>query len=163
MRFHVEHRFAGPADAVIVLLADPDFHRQLDLPDVELVDVDDTRSDGDRCHLFIRYNFVGHLDPFVRQLLGGRALTWRQELRLDRTDGTGQLTFQADASPQKLHGSADITIDDDDGGSLRRLDGTLAVRVPLIGGRAERAIAPGLVRRLDIEARALDEHLRSSS
>lgn len=160
MRFSAEHRFTWPVDAVVGLLVDPDFHRQLDLPDVELVDVDDSHSDGDQCHLLLRYRFVGDLDPIVRQLLSGRALTWRQELRLDRADGTGRLSFQADASPKRLHGAADLTIEGRDGGALRRLDGQLVAKVPLIGGRAERDIVSGLLRRLDVEAEALDARLR---
>jgi Protein of unknown function (DUF2505) len=156
MRFRAEHRFTAPVDAVIGLLVDPDFHRQLDLPDVELLDVDDSHSEGDQSHLVLRYRFVGQLDPFARQLLGGRALTWRQELHLDRADGTGRLSFQADASPKRLHGAAELTIESHDGGTLRRLDGELVAKVPLIGDRAERSLVSGLQRRLDIEAQALD-------
>jgi hypothetical protein len=33
--------------------------------------------------------------------------------------------------------------------------------VPVIGGNAERRIVPGLLRRLDIEADALDRRIRS--
>jgi uncharacterized protein DUF2505 len=161
MRFHAEHRFAGPVDAVVALLVDPEFHRQLELPDVELVDVDDAGSEGDQRHLRLRYRFVGSLDPIARRLLGGRDLTWRQDLRLDRADGTGRLSFEADADPKKLHGSADVTIEASDGGAVRRLDGQFTVAVPLIGGRAERSIVPGLLRRLDIEAEAVDRRLRS--
>jgi hypothetical protein len=161
MRFHAEHQFAGPVDAVVGLLVDPGFHRELDLPDVELVEVDDSQSQGDQRQLLLRYRFVGDLDPFARQLLSGRRLTWRQELRLDRAAGTGRLSFQADADPKRLQGSADVVIEGRDGGALRRMDGKLEARIPLIRGRAERSIVAGLLRRLDIEAQALDDRLRS--
>ena len=39
------------------------------------------------------------------------------------------------------------------------VDGELVVDVPLVGAMAERRIVPGLLRRLDIEAAAVDEHL----
>ena len=44
-----------------------------------------------------------------------------------------------------------------DGGSRsqRRITGDLRVRIPVIGGSAERRIVPGLVRRLDVEASAV--------
>src|SRR5690606_18728812 len=138
------HRFAGPVEAVVALLADPAFHRSLQLPDVELLSLDD--RDG---HLRCRYRFVGSLDPIARRLLAGRDLTWQQDLRVDPS-GTGSLSFRADADPRKLHGSASFAIEPKDGGSRRRLDGQLVVAVPLIGGRAERSIVPGLLRRLDI-------------
>jgi Protein of unknown function (DUF2505) len=111
--------------------------------------------------LRLRYDFVGHLDPLARRLLGGRRLTWLQELRLDRTSGAGRLTFAAEAEPRRLHGRADVVIESDDGGTRRTLDGELVVEVPVVGRNAERRIVPGLLRRLDIEAAALDEHLRS--
>jgi Protein of unknown function (DUF2505) len=160
MRFAAEHRFAAPADAVIAGLTDPEFHRGLQLPDLKLLDVD-VQLDQSETVLRLRYDFVGHLDPLARRLLGGRQLTWLQELRLDGS-GTGRLTFAAEADPRRLHGRADVTIEPDDGGTRRTLDGELVVEVPVVGRNAERRIAPGLLRRLDIEAAALDQHLRSA-
>lgn len=89
MRFHAEHRFAAPVGAVVGLLVDSDFHRQLELPDVDLMEVVDSRTEGDQSRLRVRYEFVGHLDPIGKRLLGGRDLTWLQELQLDRTTGSG--------------------------------------------------------------------------
>jgi Protein of unknown function (DUF2505) len=111
--------------------------------------------------LRLRYDFVGHLDPLARRLLGGRRLTWLQELRLDRATGGGRLTFAAEADPRRLHGRADVVTEPDDAGTRRTLDGELVVDVPIVGGNAERRIVPGLLRRLDIEAAALDQRLRS--
>jgi hypothetical protein len=159
MRFHAEHRFAAPVEAVVALLVDPDFHRQLDLPDVSLREVDGS-TDGDRSRLTLRYGFVGSLDPIARRLLAGRDLTWRQELDIDRSTGAGRLSFRAEADPQRLHGTAGVSFAPAGAGSVRVLDGQLVVAFPLVGGRAERQILPGLVRRLNLEAEALDEHLR---
>ncbi|MGH9228519.1 MAG: DUF2505 domain-containing protein [Acidimicrobiales bacterium] len=160
MHFVAEHRFAAPVEAVIAGLTDPAFHRELQLPDLRLLDVDD-RTNQTETVLRLRYDFVGHLDPFARRLLGGRRLTWLQQLRLDRASRAGQLTFEAEADPRRLHGRADIALVPDDGGTRRTLDGELVVAVPVVGGSAERRIVPGLLRRLDIEAKALDQRLRS--
>jgi hypothetical protein len=160
MRFAAEHRFVASVDAVIAGLTDPEFHRWLQLPDLKLLDVD-VRPNQSETVLRLRYDFVGHLDPLARRLLGGRRLTWLQELRLDRTSGAGRLTFAAEAEPRRLHGRADVVIESDNGGTRRTLDGELVVEVPVVGRNAERRIVPGLLRRLDIEAAALDEHLRS--
>ena len=161
MQFHAEHRFAAPADEVMALLVDPAFHRQLQLPDLQLLEVDSVTEDH-RSHLSLRYDFVGQLDPVAQRLLGGRRLTWLQELRLDRTTGTGRLSFRADAAPQQLHGAAEVVVQPSEDGAVRRVEGKLVVAVPLIGGKAERRIVPGLLRRLDIEAHALDDRLRSA-
>jgi hypothetical protein len=160
MHFAAEHRFAAPVGAVIAGLTDPAFHRGLQLPDLKLLDVD-VHPNQSETVLRLRYDFVGHLDPLARRLLGGRRLTWLQELRLDRASGGGRLTFAAEADPRRLHGRADVVIEPDDGGTRRTLDGELVVEVPVVGGNAERRIVPGLLRRLDIEAAALDQRLRS--
>jgi hypothetical protein len=160
MHLAAEHRFGAPVDAVIAGLTDPDFHRGLRLPDLQLLDVD-VHPNQSETVLRLRYDFVGHLDPLARRLLGGRRLTWLQELRLDRATGGGTLTFAAEADPRRLHGRADVVIEPGDGGTRRTLDGELVVDVPIVGGNAERRIVPGLLRRLDIEAAALDQRLRS--
>jgi Protein of unknown function (DUF2505) len=160
VHFAAEHRFAAPVDAVIAGLTDPAFHRELQLPDLKLLDVD-AHSNQSETVLRLRYDFVGHLDPGARRLLGDRRLTWLQELRLDRVGGTGRLTFEAEADPRRLHGRADVVLAPDDGGTRRTLDGELTVAVPVVGRSAERRIVPGLLRRLDIEAAELDEWLRS--
>jgi Protein of unknown function (DUF2505) len=160
MRFAAEHRFASPVDAVIAGWTDPAFHRELQLPDLRLLDVDGHTNETETV-LRVRYDFVGHLDPLARRLLGGQRLTWVQELRLDPDSGAGRLTFQAEADPRRLHGSAAVTLEPSGGGTRRRLDGELVVAVPMVGSSAERRIVPGLLRRLDIEAAALDRRLGS--
>jgi Protein of unknown function (DUF2505) len=161
VRFVAEHHFAAPVEAVVAGLLDPAFHRELELPDLRLLDVVDGRAEGSQSRLRLRYEFVGHLDPIARRLLGGRQLTWVQELRLDRRNGTGGLSFESEADPRRLHGAADVALARSDGGSARRIDGELVVAVAVVGGQAERRIVPGLLRRLDIEARALDDRLRA--
>ncbi|MGH9216107.1 MAG: DUF2505 family protein [Acidimicrobiales bacterium] len=160
VRFAAEHRFDAPVDAVVAGLTDPAFHRELQLPDLKLLDVD-THANQAEAVLRLRYDFVGHLDPFARGLLGDRRLTWLQELRLDPSTGAGRLTFEAEADPRRLHGRAAVALEPSGGGTRRRLDGELVVAVPVVGSRAERRIVPGLLRRLDIEADALDRRLRS--
>lgn len=162
MRFRAEHRFVAGVEPVAALLVDPTFHRQLALPDLALLDVIEAGTVGDEAVLRLRYEFVGHLDPVARRLLGGRRLTWRHELLLDLASGSGRLAFAAEADPRRLHGEAAITLRPRDGGSERTVDGELVVDAPLVGGMAERRIVPGLLRRLDIEAAAIDEHLARS-
>ena len=164
MRFQAEHDFDGPADRVAALLTDPDFHRHLELPDLSRPEIVAARGDGDTAHLQLRYEFVGQLDPIASRLLGGRRLTWLQDLDLDRATGAGRLRFAAEADPKRLRGRADFTLrpaPGDAGRSVRRLDGELVVALLGVGGMAERRIVAGLQRRLDLEAAALDRQLRA--
>jgi len=152
MRFEVEHVFPGSVAAVAGVLLDSSFHCALALPDLSLPEVLEHTSGM----LRLRYEFVGSLDPIARRVIGGRKLTWIQELRLDSGSGAGTLSFSAEADPKKLYGSADVALVAIDGGQTRRtVAGDLFVKVPLVGGTAERKIVPGLVRRLDVEADAV--------
>ena len=159
MRFRAEHRFDGSADAVAALLVDADFYQGLDLPDLSRPEVLQSGSDGEHPLLRLRYEFVGRLDPFARRLLGGHRLAWIQVVRLEPSARSGELTFTAAADPKRLHGSAQFTLEEEDGRCARRLSGEVVVAVPLIGPPAERKIVPGVLRRLDIEAEAVNARL----
>ena len=160
MRFHAEHRFHGAPDGVAVLLVDPDFYAALVLPDLSQPAVLDQQSEGQHAKLRLRYEFVGHLDPMARRLLGPRRLAWVQEIDLDRESEAGTLHFYGEADPKRLHGSADFVLTADGTGTYRRLTGELVVAIPVIGSRAERQILPGVLRRLDIEATTLDKRFQ---
>lgn len=156
MRFRVEHEFPGSLLEVAEILCDPAFHTMLDLPDLSRPEVVEHTVSASERILRLRYEFVGHLDPIARRLLAGRKLTWVQELRLDTTTGVGRLSFAAEAEADRMYGSASVTLQTlDDAHTHRKVEGDLFVRVPVVGGTAERRIVPGLVRRLDVEADAL--------
>ena len=156
VRFRVEHEFPGPPVAVAEVLCDSAFHVALDLPDLSRPEVVEDDAIGSARLLRLRYEFVGHLDPIARRLLAGRRLTWIQELQLDTGSGRGRLSFAAEAEAKKLYGAAAVVLADlGDGRARRTVDGDLYVKVPVVGGTAERRIVPGLVARLAVEAAAL--------
>jgi hypothetical protein len=159
MRFQAEHWFPASVGAVADLLVDADFHRGLSLPDVELLDVVEHRVDGDDGVLSLRYAFVGRLDPVAQRLLGGQRLTWTQQLGVDRATGDGRLAFAVDGSSGRLRGAADFTLQPHGEQTVWELRGELRVRVPLVGGTAERHIVAGLLERLELEARHMTDRL----
>ena len=159
MRFHAEHPFHAAQDAVVGVLADPAFALGLTLPDLSQPELLEATDDGDRALIRLRYEFTGSLDPMAQRLLGSGRLAWIQEATVDRSRCSGTLSFEAERDPRRLHGRADFIVQASDTGSVRRLDGELVVAVPGIGRMAERRIVPGLLRRLDIEAQAVDDEL----
>ena len=108
----------------------------------------------------LRYTFVGPLDPIAHRLIGTNPLAWTQELRIDRRTGSGALHFEAELDPSRLHGTGDFVLVEASDGTVLRFDGDLMIGIPGIGRLIERQILPLLLRRLDIEAKALDEYLR---
>ena len=164
MRFAAEHRFHGSPAAVAAILADPGFYVGLKLPDLSQPDVLDQRTEGDTAVLRLRYLFLGSLHPVARRLLGKRQLAWVQEVKVNGVTGSGEITFQAEAEPKRLHGSANftlqpVTLPSGETGTLQQLTGEVVVAVPVVGARAEKQIVAGLQRRLDIEAASLDDRL----
>jgi hypothetical protein len=161
VHFEVEHEFPAPPAAVADVLCDPAFHTQLDLPDLSRPEVVTSSVEGTTRVLFLRYEYTGQIDAIARRIVGNRKLTWMQELRLDTQSLAGTLSFSAEQDERRLNGKAEVAITPVAGGlrSSRRIAGDLHVRVPLVGGTAERRIVPGLVRRLDVEAAALSSRL----
>lgn len=146
---------------MVAVLADPAFYLELQLPDLSLPELLEFRTAGDHSVVRLRYEFEGSLDPFARRLLGRHRLAWIQQVDIDHVAQGGDLTFNSEADPRRLHGSARFAVAASGEGSLRTLAGELVVAVPLVGSRAEGHIVPGLIRRLDMEAQALDDRLRS--
>jgi Protein of unknown function (DUF2505) len=169
VRFSVEHRFAAPLHAVEHSMTDPDFFAELrNLPGVEAPVLLDRRERPGSVELDVRYVFSGDLPSVARRVLGRGELAWVQRSTVDlerhRTDFTIVPEAHADlltcagvyllrAAPPLPAGGAEET--------ARTISGELRVRVPLLGGRAERAIVSGLVERLDAEAEALRRWLAS--
>jgi Protein of unknown function (DUF2505) len=164
VHFESDHEFPAPGADVAAVWCDPDFHTRLDLPDLSRPEVVAREVDGAIRVLRLRYEYIGQLDPIARRIVGGRKLTWIQELRLDTASCTGSLSFSAEEEPRKVNGTADVAIVTvDDARSRRRIAGDFHIRIPVVGGTAEKRIVPGLLRRLDVEAAALAQELRARS
>jgi hypothetical protein len=161
VRFSAEHDFGGSRAEIVDILCDPEFQDRLDLPDLSRPEVLAHDVDGTTRVVRLRYEYTGQLDPAARKIIGNRALTWIQELRVDTASYTGTLTFSAEQGGDRLGGDATVALTTNDGDehTRRSIAGDLRVRVPLIGGAAERRIVPGVVRRLDVEAAAVEDEL----
>ncbi len=153
------HHFGASPAAVRAAMVDREFYAHLFLPDLEPPVVVDRRETGDRVELRLRFAFTGRLDPIARRIVGGDRVSWIQELLLDGTACELRVHPEARRIPVTCSGRFVLAPQGD--GCRRTLDGELRVKVPLIGAQAERALAPGITRRLDLEAVALDGYLNS--
>lgn len=162
--FNAEHRFLAPPDAVAAGMTDEGFVAGLVLHDVATPEVLDRVEDADGVTLQARYRFVGSLDPLARRILGGDRISWVQEVRVDPLKRAGMLTVRSDVRADRLQCQGGYRLEPvDGGGTARVLHGSLSIKVPLIGGRAEGHILPGLLSRIDDEAAALERWLVSRS
>jgi hypothetical protein len=160
VHFETDHAFPADPASVIAVFCDPEFHTGLDLPDLSRPDVVESTVDGATRVLRLRYGYVGELDGIAKRIVGDRPLTWIQDLRVDTTSLAGTLSYSADGDAGRLNGEGRVTFTATEGGGCaRRIVGELRVRIPVVGGRAERAIVPGLLRRIDVEAAALTAEL----
>jgi Protein of unknown function (DUF2505) len=162
VRFHAEHTIHGTPAQVAGVLSDPDFYQRLELPDLGAPELLAHEDSAGSALIRLRYTFTGSLDPIARRLLGNQQLAWIQEVRIDATKRSGALTFGAERDPKRLHGQATFVLEPVGDDTLRRMDGELVVAVPVIGRTAERRIVPGILRRLDIEAQAVDASIGRS-
>lgn len=154
-RLTAEHHFPAPLSAVERALVDRAFYEQLRLPDVGPPEVLVHDVDDARARVELRLTYTGQLDPLGQRVVGGRAIAWVQRIELDLDAHRGLLTVALDGQRERLHCRADMTFTDADGTTVRRLAGDLSIKVPLVGGLAERKVLPGVLRRLDLEAHAL--------
>ena len=160
MDFTVEQRFAAPADAVLALYADPDFHASLGAGErigpPEVVHHERVR---DEVRLEVRYRFTADLPAAARRVVEPDKLTWVERTRVDLVAMTARSTLVADHYASLLAAGARTTYRDEaatgerTAGSVRRIEGRLSVKVPLVGGKVERAIVDGLREHLALEGR----------
>jgi hypothetical protein len=153
------HQFAAAAHAVCDGMGDPDFYAGLQLPDVELPEVISRTGNGDRVDIHVRFTYTGKLDPIARRIVGQDHVEWVQQLDIDREALSCALRVVPALRAIPVSCTGGFVLRDTDTGSRRTLDGDLRIRVPLIGSRAEKSLAPGIMRRLDLEAEALDRYL----
>lgn len=161
MRFELNQRFTGTADAVAAAYADPDLYPTLvGLPKLGGIEVLDHRSTPDQVVLRVRFRFIGDLPAAVTAVIDPARLTWVQESTHDLRTGAATFRLVPDHYPDRLKASGSFTISPlDQDGSTRRVQGELRVQALLVAGRVEQAIVSGLAEYLEAEAPAVDRYL----
>jgi len=115
--------------------------------------------------IVVRYEYTGDLDPLARRFLGRSRFAWTQTLRLEATtlderayDGVLEIDTQSSPSPLRARAAVHLA-PSGSGGARRVIEGDLVVALPGVGRMAERRLLPGVLRRLDVEAAAMDRWL----
>ena len=147
-------------------MTDPEFFAELrGLPGIEAPVLLERRQRPGAVELDVRYVFSGDLPSVARRVLGRGELAWVQRSTVDLERHRTDFTIVPETHADLLTCTGVYALRGDGSGereqTARTISGELRVRVPLLGGRAERAIVGGLVERLDAEAEALRRWLAS--
>jgi hypothetical protein len=160
MRFTLEQVLPGSIDDVLAALMDPEFLACLgDLPNLDKPEILDQTRDGAHVVQRVRYRFTGSLSPAVTRVIDPAKVTWVEETTYDL--GARSATFRVvpDHYGGKLRCEGRYTFVEQPDGTLRRSEGDLVVKAPLVGRIVERAILSGLRDHFATEAALLAEWL----
>ncbi len=166
MRFELVQRLHAPIDAIERALVDPGFLEQMGkMPKLGRPQLLDQRDLGDRVFQRVRYDFAGDLSPTVKAFIDPTKLSWVEESTQDRATHLTEIAIVPDhySSIFACSGLIRMSIDQDNGETVRIATGEVTVRVPLVGSKAEAAIISGLREHAELEAEALDEWVAAGS
>jgi hypothetical protein len=163
--FRIQEQVTAPAPAVTSALVDADFlATTAELPKIGGAELLDQQRDGDRVHQRVRYRFTGDLSSAVTRVVDRDRLTWVDEADHDLAARRSDHRIVPDHYGDRLQATYSMQVDPDgDGASRMVVTGTVKVRMPLVGGRVERAIVSGLEEHAAAEADLLGRWLAASA
>jgi hypothetical protein len=170
MRFDATQRFDAEQAELLALFTDPDFYPTLtDLPKISTPELVDHRTVNGRIHISFRQRYTGDLPAAAMSIIDPHKISWIEELVFDVASATADTHLRPDHYADRFTCRGRYTFTAlGQGRSMRRLDGDLRVRVPLVGGRVEAALISGLkehamAERNLIEARLLGRAGRAAA
>jgi len=157
VNFRIEQRVAAAPAAIDEALVDADFiAATAELPKVGGAELLEQQRDGTRVRQRIRYRFTGELSSAVTAVVDRDRLTWVDEADYDLAAHRSEHRIVPDHYGNRLQASYSSRLEADGDGATRRIaEGTVKVRMALVGGRVERAIVSGLEEHADAEAALL--------
>lgn len=153
MKFSITQSFEAPVTAVVALYANPDFLASLpptaglDTPRLLSHDHGDTTVT-----LRWQHRYIGDLPGGAHRFVDPDKLTWTETTVVNLGDATASTSLTPDAYRDLIKTSVSTRFDGHPNHTTRTVDGSLRVRIPLVGNRAERVIVEGLTDYLDQEA-----------
>jgi hypothetical protein len=145
MRFEIVQDIAATPDAIDAALVDAAFLvRMAELPKLGSAEVVSQARDGDVVRQDVRYLFQAELSSAVTRVVDPKKLTWVERSVCDLAAHRTQCEIRPDNYGGLLSGRYDAAIVTAGAGARRTLTGELKVRMPLVGGKVERAIVSGL-------------------
>ncbi len=157
MEFTVTETIAATRDDVVRALADPGYYGSLGdaSSSVRAPELLSAVTDGPSLHVRVRYAFAGTITGPAARIVDVDKLTWVIDTTFDTVAHRGRLVVEPDHYDGLLRCSGTLALDELGTSTTETVAGRLEVRVPLVGGSAEKAIFGGFTRQLGLEAAAL--------
>ena len=161
MKFELEQQLDAPVEQVESVLVDPAFiAASARLPKVGGAELLEQQRDGTTVRQRIRYRFTAELSSAVTAVVDPDKLTWVDDATYDLAAHRSTHRIVPDHYGNRLQASYEERFEPAaDGRSVRRARGDVRVRMPLVGGRVERAIVSGLEEHAEAERALLSEWL----
>jgi hypothetical protein len=145
VKFEIVQDLRATPDAVDGALIDPAFLvRMAELPKLGSAEVVSQERDGDTMRQDVRYLFQAELSSAVTRVVDPDRLTWVERSVCDLTSHRTECEIRPDNYGGMLKGRYSSVVVARGDGARRTLTGELKVKVPLVGGKVERAIVGGL-------------------
>lgn len=161
MDFEIDQVIAAPVSGVLEALADPDFYRALgSLPNLGQPEVlERTTGEAGAVALRVRFAYVGDVAPALRRVVSPEKLSWVTTTTVHPDAGRVDFSVVPEHYPGRLAADGTYELSEVAPGTRRLVQGSLTVRLPLLGSTAERAVVAGFRRHLEAEADLLVEWL----
>ncbi len=160
MNFRIEQQLHGSPEAVQSVLFDRAFvAARSSLPKLGDAELLESTQDGATGRQRIRLRFTAPLSSAVTAVIDPSRLTWVDDATYDLVAHTAEHQIVPDSYVDRLRCSYRATLEPLDVGTRRALDGVIKVRMPLVGGKVERAIVSGLEEHAAAEAALIDDFL----
>lgn len=158
VQFSSSQTYTHDVDDVIDAYADPTMYTDLpELPKIGRPEVVDHRRGGDTVRLDIRYAYTGDLPGAALAVIDPARLTWVQRTVVTLSDRTITIALLPDHYPDRLQCAGTFRfVPRPDGGTTRRVQGDLRVKVMVVGSQVERALVSGLEEFQEAETAAVD-------
>jgi hypothetical protein len=170
MRFSVEHDLPGTLTRLESLITDPGLYERLEraLPGIERIELLSSEEVGGVLHRRVRYTPRAHdrVPSFGRSFVTPEMLIWVEESAYDRA--RQRIDYRTEPNlPEHWRNRFDswghFTFRQAARGVVRRIEGEITVRVPLIGVLAERVLVRELRTAFDADATVLASWLETAA
>jgi len=157
VHFVIDQPIAAARDAVERALRDPAYYEGLGgLPGIGTPEVLARKESGTTCEVEVRYAFVGDLSSAVRAVIDPAKLTWVIATTFRFDEHTARFTVEPDHYANLLACAGTSRYDVGSDGTVQHIEGTLEVKVPIVGRSVERGILGGLESHVAAEAGAIE-------